>query len=241
MGLETRSGLPLRIHSSATARHCRCAASKVGIGSWSRRRDPQAGGPLIMRYPIAIEPRTDQSAYGVVVLDLPGCFSAGDTLEEAISGAEEAGLAWIEAALDADDPIPPPSSLEAIPKPEYADWILSLATIDPGALDDTVERVNITLPRRILRRLDRGSARRWRNTIGLYRQARDWPVTLLSRIALPCPSTAPSARPPTSRGGRARRFRPASPSPFSRHRGSSRSARRSRNCGLSRSASDRRL
>jgi predicted RNase H-like HicB family nuclease len=108
-----------------------------------------------MRYPIAIEPRTDQSAYGVVVPDLPGCFSAGDTLEEAIEGAEEAGSAWIEAALDADDPIPPRSSLEAIrAKPEYAGWILSLVTIDPAALGDTVERVNITLPRRILRRLD---------------------------------------------------------------------------------------
>jgi metal-responsive CopG/Arc/MetJ family transcriptional regulator len=31
---------------------------------------------------------------------------------------------------------------------------LSLITIDPAALDDAVERVNITLPRRILRRLD---------------------------------------------------------------------------------------
>ena len=61
-----------------------------------------------MRYPIAIEPRTDEAAYGVVVPDLPGCFSAGDTLEEAIAGAEEAGLAWIETALDGGDPIPPP-------------------------------------------------------------------------------------------------------------------------------------
>jgi predicted RNase H-like HicB family nuclease len=108
-----------------------------------------------MRYPIAIEPRTDQTDYGVVVPDLIGCFSAGDTLEEAIAGAEEAGLAWIEAALDAGDQIPSPSSLEAIrAKPEFADWILSLVTIDPAALDDTVERVNITLPRRVLRRLD---------------------------------------------------------------------------------------
>jgi predicted RNase H-like HicB family nuclease len=41
-----------------------------------------------MRYPIAIEPQTDENAYGVVVPDLPGCFSAGDTLEEAIAGAE---------------------------------------------------------------------------------------------------------------------------------------------------------
>jgi predicted RNase H-like HicB family nuclease len=109
----------------------------------------------MMHYPIAIEPRTDQAVYGVVVPDLPGCFSAGDTLEEAIAGAEEASLAWIEAALDAGDPIPRPSSLEAIrAKPEFTGWILSLVTVDPAVLDDTVERVNITLPRRVLRRLD---------------------------------------------------------------------------------------
>jgi predicted RNase H-like HicB family nuclease len=109
----------------------------------------------MMRYPIAIESRTEQTAYGVVVPDLPGCFSAGDTLEEAIAGAEEAALAWIEAALDAGDPIPPPSSLDAIrAKPEFTGWILSLVEIDPAALDDSIARVNITLPRRVLRRLD---------------------------------------------------------------------------------------
>lgn len=108
-----------------------------------------------MRYPIAIEPRTDASDYGVVVPDLPGCFSAGETLEEAIAGAEEAGLAWIDAALDAGEAVPPPSPLEAIrANPEYAGWILSVVTIDPAALDDAAERVNITLPRRVLRRLD---------------------------------------------------------------------------------------
>ena len=48
-----------------------------------------------------------------------------------------------------------PSSLEAIrAKPEFTGWILSLVTVDPAVLDDTVERVNITLPRRVLRRLD---------------------------------------------------------------------------------------
>jgi predicted RNase H-like HicB family nuclease len=109
----------------------------------------------MMHYPIAIESRTDQTAYGVVIPDLPGCFSAGETLDEAIAGAGEAALAWIEAALDAGDPIPPPSSLEAIrAKPEFTGWILSLVTVDPAVLDDTIERVNITLPRRVLRRLD---------------------------------------------------------------------------------------
>ena len=74
-----------------------------------------------MRYPIAIEPRTERSDYGVVIPDLPGCFSAGETLEEAIACAEEAGLAWIDAALDAGAAIPPPSPLESVSdNPDYA-------------------------------------------------------------------------------------------------------------------------
>ena len=51
----------------------------------------------MIRYPIAIELGDEQTAFGVVVPDLPGCYSAGDTLDEAISGAEEAAAAWIDA------------------------------------------------------------------------------------------------------------------------------------------------
>jgi predicted RNase H-like HicB family nuclease len=67
-----------------------------------------------MRYPIAIEPGTSSTAYGVAVPDLPGCFSAGDTLEEALAAVEEAAAAWIDAALDAGEAVPPPSSLDAL-------------------------------------------------------------------------------------------------------------------------------
>jgi predicted RNase H-like HicB family nuclease len=108
-----------------------------------------------MRFPIAIELGSETTAFGVVVPDLPGCFSAGDTLDEAMSGAEEAAAAWIDAALDAGDAIPTPSDLETLRgNPDYAGWTLGVITLDPALLDDTVERVNITLPRRILRRLD---------------------------------------------------------------------------------------
>ena len=108
-----------------------------------------------MRYPVAIEPATRTTAFGIVVPDLPGCFSAGDTLEEAMAGAEEAAGAWIDAALDAGDSIPQPSPLAAIREDAaYAGWVFGVITIDPGLLDDTSERVNITLPRRVLRRLD---------------------------------------------------------------------------------------
>ena len=108
-----------------------------------------------MRYPIAIEPGDEMTAYGVVVPDLPGCFSAGDTLDEALSGAEEAAAAWIDATLDAGDAIPRPSPLDALRTNDaFKGWTFGVITIDPSAFDDSVERVNITLPRRVLNRLD---------------------------------------------------------------------------------------
>ena len=108
-----------------------------------------------MRYPVAIEPGTETTAFGVVVPDLPGCFSAGDTLEEALAAAEEAVAGWVDAALDAGEPVPGPSSLDAVcANPEYKGWIVGVVTLNPAMLDDTVERVNITLPRRVLARLD---------------------------------------------------------------------------------------
>jgi len=102
-----------------------------------------------------IEVGTADTAYRVVVPDLPGCFSAGETLDEAVMAAEEAASAWIDAALDAGLAIPAPSSLEnLLGRPEFAGWSFGIIRIDPAVLDDTVDRVNITLPRRVLHRLD---------------------------------------------------------------------------------------
>ncbi|HYE34639.1 type II toxin-antitoxin system HicB family antitoxin [Methylocaldum sp.] len=109
-----------------------------------------------MRYPIAIEPGDDTHAFGVVAPDLPGCFSAGDSLDEALANAEDAILGWMEAMLDQGGEIPKPSTLSELREvhPEYRDWVWAVVTVDPAALDDSVERVNITLPRRVLHRLD---------------------------------------------------------------------------------------
>lgn len=108
-----------------------------------------------MLYPACIETSATK-AFGVVVPDLPGCFSTGDTLEEAMAMTEEAIVAWIEAAIDAGQDIPQPSSIEALRKAhkEWKGWAWAVVKVDPAALDDTFERVNISLPRRVLRRLD---------------------------------------------------------------------------------------
>ena len=109
-----------------------------------------------MRYPVVIEPGTDATAYGVIVPDLPGCFSAGDTLDEAMNNVEEAIAAWIDATVDAGQAIPHPSDLETLRKAHKAHkgWVWGLVKVDPALLDDTTERINISLPRRVLTRLD---------------------------------------------------------------------------------------
>ncbi len=109
-----------------------------------------------MKYPIAIEPGTDTTAWGVVVPDLPGCFSAADEgIDQAIENAKEAIALWIEEAINSGESIPKPSSITDLQKTrEYEGWIWAVAEVDPALIDDTTERVNITLPRRILALLD---------------------------------------------------------------------------------------
>jgi predicted RNase H-like HicB family nuclease len=53
--------------------------------------------------------------YDVVFPDLPGCVSAGDTVEEAALGAEEALAAHIDLTLEHGETIPPPRRPEEIP------------------------------------------------------------------------------------------------------------------------------
>jgi len=109
-----------------------------------------------LKYPIAIEPGGDKLAWGVIVPDLPGCFSAADSgIDEAIENTKEAIELWIEAALDAGEDIPKPSPITNLQKKkEFKGYIWAIAEIDPALLSDDIERVNISLPKRVLARLD---------------------------------------------------------------------------------------
>ncbi len=119
-----------------------------------------------MHYLVAIEPGNEQHAFGVVVPDLPGCFSAGDTLEEALANAREAIILHLEALLDSGEPVPAPSDPAAIvAHREMTGWIWATVDVPTEALDTSVERVNVTIPRRVLRAIDRaaGTARKTRS------------------------------------------------------------------------------
>jgi len=108
-----------------------------------------------MRYPVAIEIGDTKHSYGVIVPDLQGCYSAGEDMDEALENAKEAITMHIDGLLDDNETVPMPSSIEKYRKnKEYKDFIWALVEIDPAILDDKVERINITLPKRVLTRLD---------------------------------------------------------------------------------------
>lgn len=64
-----------------------------------------------MNFAIVIH-KDPNSDYGVTVPDLPGCFSAGKTLNEAIINAKEAIECHIEGMLIDGESIPTPLPLE---------------------------------------------------------------------------------------------------------------------------------
>jgi predicted RNase H-like HicB family nuclease len=93
------------------------------------------------------------SDFGVDFPDFPGCVSAGVTLDEARDMGQEALELHVAAMIEDGDELPLPSSLETVmADPINSDAVAFLATL-PEARHRTV-RVNITLPERLLRRID---------------------------------------------------------------------------------------
>jgi predicted RNase H-like HicB family nuclease len=108
-----------------------------------------------MKYPVMIH-KDPHSDYGVLFPDLPGCFSAGKSIEEAMAMAAEAAECHIEGLLLDAEPIPAASSIEEHRnKPDYADGIWALVDVDISRLSLKSKRVNVTIPEKLLNALDR--------------------------------------------------------------------------------------
>jgi len=102
---------------------------------------------------IALIRKDAHSDFGVDFPDFPGCVSAGATLDEARRMAQEALELHVSGILEGGEELPAPNSHDAImADPANADAVAFLVIL-PEAADRTV-RVNITLPARLLRRID---------------------------------------------------------------------------------------
>ena len=87
-----------------------------------------------MIYPVVIH-KDPTSDYGVTVPDLPGCFSAGTTMEDALTQAVEAIECHLEGLLSDGAPILLPSDTERYcNNPDFADGIWASVTFDSSRL-----------------------------------------------------------------------------------------------------------
>ncbi len=108
-----------------------------------------------MKFPIAIEPGNDRTAWGVVVPDLPGCFSAGDTAEDAFTNAVEAIDLHLEGMVEDGGTVPNPKPLEHWQRDaEYRGWTWGLVDVDTTRFEGKAQKINVTLPGHLLARID---------------------------------------------------------------------------------------
>ena len=107
-----------------------------------------------MRYPVVIHKQKD-SAYGVTVPDIPGCFSAGETIDEALENVREAIYAHLDLITDAGGDVANARPIEAHQASgDYAGGTWAFVDVNVDDLLGPAERVNITIPKRALQKID---------------------------------------------------------------------------------------
>jgi predicted RNase H-like HicB family nuclease len=146
-----------------------------------------------VNYPIVIH-KDRHSDYGVTVPDLPGCFSAGKSMDQALTRAREAVALYLEVLIEDGQPIPPAGAIEDHRKnPDFAGGTWAVVGIDvPRILK--AKRINISMPERVLEAVDRFARERGETRSGLLVQAVTEYMGKADQIRLPR-RHAPSARP----------------------------------------------
>ncbi|MFB6349438.1 type II toxin-antitoxin system HicB family antitoxin [Moraxella sp. ZJ142] len=110
-----------------------------------------------MLYPVAIEKEVinGKAVYGVVVPDLLGCVSVGDSYSEACHNIAEAISLHLDGMAQDGDDIPMPKSIDDyIHHPDYAGMYWAMVEIDLTPYLGKAEKLTITLPQSLLYRID---------------------------------------------------------------------------------------
>jgi predicted RNase H-like HicB family nuclease len=107
-----------------------------------------------MRFTLVLH-TDDGIRYGVAVPDLPGCFSSGDTFDEALESAVEAIDLHVETLIEDGNDIPevrPIATHHA--NSDYADGVWATVDVPVEKYFGPAEKINITPPRLLLAKID---------------------------------------------------------------------------------------
>jgi predicted RNase H-like HicB family nuclease len=118
-------------------------------------------------YPAIVE--RAGKGYSVYFPDLPGCTSAGATLQAAARNAEEALAAHLILSAEQGDPIPEPSDMDACPAdPEVEEAARLMVRVEPPG---RALRLNVTLDEGLVAAIDRVAENRSAYLAAAARQA----------------------------------------------------------------------
>jgi len=107
-----------------------------------------------MKYPVAIHKDLD-SCFGVSVPDVPGCFSAGETVDEALKNAREAISDHLEILAEEGAIAPAPSDIDKhYAHPDYKGATWAYIDVDVTAYLGGTEKATITLPKLLIKKID---------------------------------------------------------------------------------------
>lgn len=124
------------------------------IGYESPDADLSQEGFIQMKFPVVLHKDAD-SDYGVIVPDVPGCFSAGSTVAEAFENVKEALSLHYEGLVADGDPLPQVREIDAhIENPDYAGGVWGVVEFDITPYFGKSVRFNATLPEQLLERID---------------------------------------------------------------------------------------
>jgi predicted RNase H-like HicB family nuclease len=102
---------------------------------------------------LALVTKEETSDWNVVFPDLPGCVTAGRSLDEAVTFAEEALALHVHGLREDGEDLPSASKIENVmADPESAGALLYLVPLKP--LKGRLSRVNITLDEYLLAEID---------------------------------------------------------------------------------------
>lgn len=107
-----------------------------------------------MKFPVVLH-KDEKSDYGVCIPDVPGCFTVGATVAQALDNALEALALHFEGLVTDGDPLPQAQDIDVhVANADYAGGVWAVVDFDVTPYLGKAVRFNATLPENLLQRID---------------------------------------------------------------------------------------
>ena len=107
-----------------------------------------------MKFPVVLHKDAD-SDYGVTVPDVPGCFSAGTSVAQALENTQEALALHFDGLVADNETLPQAQEIDVhVANPDYQGGVWAVVDFDVTPYLGKAVRFNATLPENLLQRID---------------------------------------------------------------------------------------